>query len=193
MKAKKKRWIKFLGSFIGDDAWNQSSLPINLSRLGVRHSQEHYKRAFVGSIITSTELVNKITCRRLSKSDTFNKLQQCVERFNLFLHTQKKIQEALDKHKLAALIRNQTSTREKTRLQPLYLRHSCACLAALSIPALGPHVLAKEFQISVKYMLGIAVYDQKRKCLYCSSGTLDIFGDHAFACHGKGRCVFKAR
>ena len=37
----------------------------------------------------------------------------------------------------------------------------------------------------MKYRLGIAVYDQERKCLYCKSGTLDIFGDHAVACHGR--------
>ena len=62
---------------------------------------------------------------------------------------------------------------------------SGAWLASPSIPALGLHISAKEFQVSVKYKLGIAVHDQERKCLYCRSGTLDTFGGHAVAYHGR--------
>ncbi|XP_075259889.1 uncharacterized protein LOC142351636 [Convolutriloba macropyga] len=180
---------QIIGSIIDDDAWQQSSLPISLSGLGVRQSQEQYKSAFVGSILASDELVNKITSRRPSESDTFKELQQSLEQFNILSHTQKKIQEALDKEKLADLIRNQSSTREKARLQSLCLPHSGAWLAAPPIPALGLHLPAKEFQVSVKYRLGIAVYDQERKCPYCKSGTLDTFGDHAVACHGRGDAI----
>ena len=64
---------------------------------------------------------------------------------------------------------------------------SMACRA--SIPAMGLHLSAKEFQVSVRYRLGIAVYDQERKCPYCKSGTLDTFGDHAVACHGRGDAI----
>ena len=116
-----------VGSIIDDDAWKQSSLPIGLSRVGVRQSQEQNKSAFVGSILTSDELVNKITSKRPSESDTFKELHQSLEPFNLLSHKQKKIQEALDKKKLAALPgKNQTSTREKARLQSLCLPHSGA-------------------------------------------------------------------
>ena len=60
-----------------------------------------------------------------------------LEPFNLFSNTQKKIQEAVDKDKSAALIRNQTSAREKARLQSLCLPHSGAWLAPPPIPAPG--------------------------------------------------------
>ena len=142
----------------------------------------------MGSILPSDELVNKITIRSPSESDTFKELHQSLEPFNLLSHTQKKIQEALDK-KLAALIRNQTSTRERTRLQSLCLPHSGAWLAAPPIPAIGLHLSAKEFQVSVKYRLGIAVYDQERKCPHCKSGILETFGNHAVACHGRGDAI----
>ena len=121
---------QIVGSIIDDDAWKQSSLPIGLSRLGIRQSQEQYKSAFVGSILASDELVNKITSRSPTEIDTFKELNQSLEPFNLLSHTQKKIQEALDKEKLAALIRNQTSTRERARLQSLCLPRSDAWLAA---------------------------------------------------------------
>ena len=41
---------QIVGSIINDDALKQSSLPISLSGLGVRQSQEQYRNAFVGSI-----------------------------------------------------------------------------------------------------------------------------------------------
>ena len=176
---------QIIGSIIDDDAWKQSSLPISLSCLGVRQSQEQYKSVFVGSILASDELVNKTASRRPSESDTFKQLHQSLEPFNLLSHTRKKIQEALDKEKPAALVGNQTSTREKARLQSLCPPHSVAWLAAPPICAIGQHPSAKEFQVSVNYRLGIAVYDKEKKCPYCKSGTLDTFGDHAVACHGR--------
>ena len=114
-----------VGSIIHDDAWKQSSLSIGLSGLGVTQSQEQKKRlCFL--ILASDELVYKITSRSPSESDTFKELHQSLPSFNLLSHTLKKIQEALDKEKLAALIRNQTSTMEKTRFQSLCLPHSGA-------------------------------------------------------------------
>ena len=50
---------QIVGSIIDDDAWKQSSLPIGLSGLGIRQSEEQNKIAFVGSILASDELVNK--------------------------------------------------------------------------------------------------------------------------------------
>ena len=44
-------------------------------------------------------------------------------------------------------------------------------------------------EVSVKYRPGIAVYDQESKCLFCKSGILDTFGDHAVACHGRGDVI----
>ena len=73
-----------------------------------------------------------------SENDTFKKLHQSMEPFNLLSHTQYKIQEAFDKDKIAALIRNQISTREKARLQ--WLPHSRAWLAAPPISNLSLHL-----------------------------------------------------
>ena len=57
------------------------------------------------------------------------------------------------------------------------------------MPALGLHVSAREFQVTVKYRLQIAVYDQKKKCHYYRSVTLGVFGDNALSCHGRGDAI----
>ena len=67
--------------------------------------------------------------------------------------------------------------------------HSGAWLAAPPVPALGRYLSPSEFQINVKYRLGIAVYEDERKCPYCRSVTLDIFGDHAVICHRRGDSI----
>ena len=97
----------------------------------------------------------------------------------LFKHISRQIMELL----------NQSSNREKARLQSLCLPHSGAWLAAPPVPALGLHLSPSEFQISVKYRLGIAVYEDERKWPYCRSGTLDIFGDHAVIGTGRGDAI----
>ena len=111
-----------------------------------------------------------------------------MESFNLLSHTQKKTQEALDIEKTGCPNKKSKVNQGKTkRLQSLCLPHSSAWLAAPPIPAI--ELSAKEFQISVKYRLGIAVYDPERKCPYCKSGILDTFGDHAAAYHGRGDAI----
>ena len=77
----------------------------------------------------------------------------------------------------------------KARLQSFCLPQSGAWLAAPPVPALGLHLSRSEFQVSVKYRIGIAVYEDERKSPYCKSGTLDIFSDHAVICRGRGDAI----
>ena len=87
--------------------------------------------------------------KRASDSRVFKELYENLEPFNLNSYTQK-IQEAVDTEKFSELLRNQSSNREKARLQSLCLPHSGAWLAAPPVPALGLHLSPSEFQISVK-------------------------------------------
>ena len=177
---------QIIGTVICDIAWKQSTLPNNISGLGVLQSQEQYRAEYVGSVLASDDLVQKITNQRASDSRVFRDLYASLEPFILNSYTQKRIQEAVGTEKFSELLRNQSPNREIARLQSLCLPHSGAWLAAPPVPALGLHFTPKEFQISVKYKPGIAVYEDERKCPYNRSGTLDIFGDHAIICHERG-------
>ena len=172
-----------------DNVWMQSTLPINISGLGVRQSQEQYKAAYVGSVLASDDLVQKITNPRASDSRVFKELYESLEPLNVNSYTQKKIQKAVDTENFSELLRNQSSNREKARLQSLCLPHSGAWLAAPPVPALDLYLSPSKFQISVKYRLGIAVYEDERKCPYCRSGILDNFGDHAVICTEIGDAI----
>ena len=105
----------------------------------------------------------KIKNQCASDSRVFKELYASFEPFNLNSYTQKKIQEAVDTEKFSELLRNQSPNREKATLQSHLLP---------SVPALGFHLIPSGFQISIKYRLGIAVYEDERKCSYCRLGPL---------------------
>ena len=91
--------------------------------------------------------------------------------------------------KFNGLKENLACERESARLLSLSVRHAGAWLSALLIPALGFHMASNEIRISVKYRLGVPVYEAERKCPFCKAGVLDIYGDHAIACHGRGDAI----
>ena len=121
----------------------------------------------------------------------FKELCTSHEPFDLNSYKQKKIQEAVNTEKFSELLRNHSPNREKARLQTLCSPQSGAWLAAPPVPALGLHLSLSELQISVKYRLGIAVFEDERKRPYCRSGTLDIYGEHAIICHGRGDAIYR--
>ena len=103
--------------------------------------------------------------------------------------TQQKIQEQFDHTALSNLLEGQTSTREKARLLSLSLPQPGAWLTAAPIPALALHLQPNEFRAALKYRLGGPLYDSDRRCPYCKSAILDIFGDNAVSCHGRGDII----
>ena len=131
---------------------------INISGLRVRQKQEQYKAAYVGSVLASDVLVQKIKNQRASHSGVFKEFFKSFEPLKFTSYTQKRNQEAVDTEKFSELLRNQSPNREKAKLQSLCLRQSGAWFATPPVPALGLHLKPSEFQISVKYRPVIAVY-----------------------------------
>ena len=50
-----------IGTVLPGECWTQAALPITLSSLGVRQCQDQYKASYVGSVLSSEDLVSKIT------------------------------------------------------------------------------------------------------------------------------------
>ena len=51
-----------------------------------------------------------------------------------------------------------------------------------------PHLTQNEYRVSAKNRLGVPVYKAKGHCPFCKA-DLDLNGDHAFACHGRGDAI----
>ena len=151
--------------------------------MGVRQCQDQYKASNVGSVLSSEDLVSKISGESPKNCQVFQDLYSSIAQLDISNLSQKTIQHALDE-KFYGLKENLACERESARLLSLSVRHAGAWLSAPPIPALGLHMAPNEFRISAKYRLGVPVYDAER-CPFCKAGVLDIYGDHAIACHGR--------
>ena len=178
-----------LGTVLPEESWTQATLPITLSGLGVRQCQDQYKASYVGSVLSSEDLVSKITGESPKNCQVFQDLYSSIAQLDISNLSQKTIQHSLDNEKFHVLKENLACERESARLLSLSVRYAGAWLSAPPIPALGLHMAPNEFRISAKYRLGVPVYDAERKCPFCKAGVLDIYGDHAIACHGRGDAI----
>ena len=103
--------------------------------------------------------------------------------------SQRKIQEELDYSAFDNLMGKQSSIRGKARLHSLSVPQYGAYLSAAPIPALGLHISSNDFRVAPKYRLCVKLYESERNCPFCKSGTLDVRGDHAVSCHGRGDMI----
>ena len=178
-----------LGALLSDTSWDQACLPINKTGVGIRRSADQVQAAYVGSVFQSSVLVEKLTGHNPTEDISFANAVEELSEIATTYPSQRKIQEELDNSAFNNLIGKQSSIREKARLQSLSLPQSGAWLSAAPIPALGLHLSSNEFRVALKYRLGVKLYENERKCPFCKSGTLDVMGDHAVSCHGRGDMI----
>ena len=62
-------------------------------------------------------------------------------------------------------------------------------MTATPIPALGLHIQPNEFRAALKYRLGVTFFYSVRRCPYCTSADMDIFGDDAVSCYGRSNII----
>ena len=178
-----------LGTVLPEESWTQATLPLTLSGLGVRQCQDQYKASYVGYVLSSEDLVSKITGESPKNCQVFQDLHSSLAQLDISNLSQKAIPHALDNEKFHGLKENLACERESARLLSFSVRHAGAWLSAPPIPALGLHMAPNEIRISAKYRLCVPVYDAERKCPFSKAGVLDIYGDYAIACHGRGDAI----
>ena len=77
---------------------------------------------------------------------------------------------------------------DKEHLLSISLPHAAAWLSVITSLRLNLHLEPAEFQIAVKWWLGIAVTDIP-VCSFCLSHALDPLGHHALTCKHGGNAV----
>ena len=78
--------------------------------------------------------------------------------------------------------------RETARLLSIRLPHSAAWLNVMPSPALGLHLRATEFTVSLKLRLGVPIYTTAGPCPACRA-PIDRLGDHALCCGKEGERI----
>ena len=84
-----------LGTDLPEESWTQATLPITLSGLGVRQFQDQYKASYVGSVLSSEDLVSKITGESPKNCQVFQDLYSSIAQLDISNPSQKTIQHSL--------------------------------------------------------------------------------------------------
>ena len=94
--------------------------------------------------------------------------------------TQKLLSAKLEDQQFTKLFAN-ASLPDRARLLSISSLHSSAWLSVTPSPRLNLHLDPSEFQVAIKWWLGLPV-SQGQLCPQCISHSLDQFGHHALSC-----------
>jgi hypothetical protein len=94
--------------------------------------------------------------------------------------TQKLLSAKLEDQQFTKLFAN-ASLPDRARLLSISSPHSSAWLSVTPSPRLNLHLDPSEFQVAIKWWLGLPV-SQGQLCPQCMSHSLDHFGHHALSC-----------
>ena len=99
--------------------------------------------------------------------------------------------EAIDTAQASELKDGVEDERTKARMNAVTMKHSGDWLQAVPVKSLGLHLRPLEFTTSVKYRLGMPVYQRSGPCRACTVQESDRFGDHAVGCGSEGTRIYR--
>ena len=100
---------------------------------------------------------------------------------------QRKVKRHVEDQQFNNLFHN-TSVTDRARLLSISFPHASAWLSVTPSPRLNLHLEPAEFQVALKWWLGIPVV-QGQSCPHCPSCVLDDFGHHSLTCKHGGDVV----
>ena len=167
-----------------DAAWQQAQLSLSRGGLGLRRLSLHSPAAYIASVVASDcsspqskHLLHAIDLFNASVPNTDELTITSITTSNL---TQKLLSAKLEDQQFTKLFAN-ASLPDRARLLSISSPHSSAWLSVTPSPRLNLHLDPSEFQVAIKWWLGLPV-SQGQLCPQCMSHSLDQFGHHALSC-----------
>ena len=167
-----------------DAAWQQAQLSLSRGGLGLRRLSLHSPAAYIASAVASDcsspqskHLLHVIDLFNASVPTTDELTITSITTSNL---TQKLLSAKLEDQQFTKLFAN-ASLPDRARLLSISSPHSSAWLSVTPSPRLNLHLDPSEFQVAIKWWLGLPV-SQGQLCPQCMSHSLDQFGHHALSC-----------
>ena len=184
---------RILGSPLNDLQWTQATLPVSKGGLGLRASSDHAPAAYIISLLSSQDLMERILGQECPPTVSISLLDSLTHRTgsdttisSLQGVTQREVSLQIDLHNHQLLTNHITElgvSRDIARFASLSLPNAGAWLNAL-----GLHLRPSEFIVSVKYRLGCDIFPSAGKCTACPHQS-DKKGDHAISCGYEGERI----
>ena len=175
-----------------DSAWQQAQLSLSRGGLGLRRVSYHSPAAYLASAVNSG--LSYEVCRYLHHSvDLYNNLVDPPDSLtsdfvdnSCSSTTQKFLSNKIEDCQFRKLFNNSTPI-DRARLLSISPPHTSAWLSVTPSPSMGLHLEPSEFQVAIKWSLGIPVA-QGQSCTQCTA-ALDAYGHHALCCKLGGDVV----
>ena len=171
--------------------WQQAQLSLKRGGLGLRSLSFHSPAAYTASFLSSG--LSPSSGRYISSSlHLYNSL---VDPQDSITHesvgdsplSQKVLSSKIEDQQFNNIFHNASVT-DRARLLSISSPHASAWLSVTPSPRLNLHLEPAEFQVALKWWLGIPVV-QGQSCPHCPSCVLDDFGHHSLTCKHEGDVV----
>jgi hypothetical protein len=151
-----------LNTTLSDDAWKQSSLPVKMGGLGIRHATDSAIPCFLSSFYSSQPLIRKILPPDISVCDESEdeakkKWESTEQPVPATLSDQHAWEAPLFQKILDSQIEHSKSKEEKARLLAFSFRHAGDWLNCLPSPQLGTHLDNEVFRVAASIRLGCGI------------------------------------
>eukprot|EP00731_Ephydatia_muelleri_P018161 Em0011g201a len=103
---------------------------------------------------------------------------------------QRNLSSKIEDHQLRMLFDLASSPAQRARLLSVSSPHASAWLSVMPTPQLNLHLEPPEFQVALKWWLGMDT-SQNACCAFCPSHALDPLGHHALTCKSGGDLIVR--
>lgn len=193
---------------LSDDQWDQASLPVKLSGLGVNQTKVIAGSAYVGSCALTKDLVAALLGVDASSYEPMGvaELLAAHEATTGVSHTLSSlssatsVQQRLSTECHGALferLKSKSSIRSQNLMLSCTMPHASDWLLAPPIHGLGLGLQSDVFRTALKFRLGMPLFSEPFPCPALSGegkacgAEMDVFGDHAPCCHHGPSLLFR--
>ncbi|KAL5494323.1 hypothetical protein EMCRGX_G015630 [Ephydatia muelleri] len=169
-----------------NQAWKQAELSLSRGGLGIRSLSWHSPAAYISSL-SSSGAVPLSQEHLIHAVELFNSLVPSSEAVSMEEVLTSRIHQKVLSHKIDNYLFNilyeQSSAADRARLLSVSSPHAASWVSVIPSEGLGLHLLPSEFQVAIKWWLGLDT-SCGSICPLCPGRLLDPLGHHALTCKG---------
>eukprot|EP00731_Ephydatia_muelleri_P018966 Em0011g1006a len=180
---------------VSDIAWMQAQLSPSRGGLGLRSLRLHSSACFIASMGHFGIAFGENHHLEQSLIE-FNDAVEGMEGIGLqdiidAPPHQRQLSSMIEDHQFKIIFDHTSSPANCARLLSVSSPHASAWLSVMPTPHKNLHLDPPEFQMALKWWLGLDTSQNGSSCSFCPSHALDPLGHHALTCKSGGDSIFR--
>ncbi|KAL5477700.1 hypothetical protein EMCRGX_G024533 [Ephydatia muelleri] len=180
---------------VSDVAWMQAQLSPSMGGLGLRSLRLHSSAYFIASV-GHFGIAFRENHHLEQSLIEFNGAVEGMEGIGLqdiidAPPQQRQLSSMIEDHQFKIIFDHTSSPANCARLLSVSSHHASSWLSVMPTPHKNLHLDPPEFQMALKWWLGLDTSQNGSSCSFCPSHALDPLGHHAFTCKSGGDSIFR--